>query len=289
MNNSGKQFRHRLLISITALVLACTAPLTAAASHGEVVEEVSILVNGTRVELEEPARMLEGRLFLPIAQIASLFGASVGWDGEKEAAIITTAAGDTIMLRDGVPTVYVNETRYILEQAPFLANGKMHVPIRYAASLLQASASWDDEQRIAELTAKESADEAITAALTEAEPYTEEEFMLLAKLTQVEAGYESYEGQLAVANVILNRVKSSKFPDTIRDVIYSGKQFPPAHNGLLDKAKPNESVLRAVQDALDGKNNIEDAVYFHNPKVDGGSYWKKLQVVATIGNHRFSK
>jgi len=289
MINSGKQFRHRLLISFTAIVLVCTAPLTAAASHGEVVEDVSILVNGTQVELEDPVRMLEGRLFLPIAQIASLFGATVGWDGEKEAATIKTAAGDTIMLRDGVPTVYVNETRYILDQAPFLDNGKMHVPIRYVANLLQASALWNDEQRIAEITATESVDEVIAASFTEAEPYTEEDFMLLAKLTQVEAGYESYEGQLAVANVILNRVKSSKFPDTIRDVIYSGKQFPPAHNGLLDKAEPNESVLRAVQDALDGKNNVEDAVYFHNPKVDGGSYWKKLKAVVTIGNHRFLK
>lgn len=124
---------------------------------------------------------------------------------------------------------------------------------------------------------------------TEAEPYTEEELLLLAKLVQVEAGYESYEGQLAIANIILNRVEDSRFPGTIRDVIYSGKQFPPAHNGLLDKSEPNASVLRAVRDALDGKNNIEDAVYFFNPKVSKGSFWDSLDVVAKIDNHHFAK
>src|SRR5690606_33399003 len=100
--------------------------------------------------------------------------------------------------------------------------------------------------------------------------YTEAEFNLLAKIVQVESGYEGYEGQLAVANVILNRVKSNKFPATIKEVIYSGKQFPPAHNGLLDKSVPNQSVLKATKDAMNGKNNVGDAVYFFNPKVTSG-------------------
>ncbi|CAM4256257.1 hypothetical protein FHS16_001479 [Paenibacillus endophyticus] len=120
-------------------------------------------------------------------------------------------------------------------------------------------------------------------------PYTESDLQLLAKITMVEAGYESYEGQLALANVILNRVKSASFPDTIRDVIYSGKQFPPAHNGLLDKSKPNASVLRAAKDALNGKNNVENAVYFFNPNVSKGAFWSSLDVIATIGHHSFAR
>ena len=113
--------------------------------------------------------------------------------------------------------------------------------------------------------------------------------LLLAKITQVEAGYEPYEGQAGVANVILNRVKNSGFPNTIHDVIYSGKQFPPAHNGLLDKSVPNSSVLRAAKDALNGKNNVEDAVYFFNPKVSKGEFWSNREVIATIGHHSFAK
>ncbi|NBD27445.1 cell wall hydrolase [Paenibacillus glycinis] len=122
-----------------------------------------------------------------------------------------------------------------------------------------------------------------------AKPFTESDLMLLAKITMVEAGYEPFEGQLALANVILNRVKDPKFPDTIHDVIYSGRQFPPAHNGLLDKSKPNASSLRAAKDALNGRNNIKDAVYFFNPEVSRGPYWSSLDEIATIGHHRFAR
>ncbi|MFS0723067.1 cell wall hydrolase [Paenibacillus sp. 1P07SE] len=122
-----------------------------------------------------------------------------------------------------------------------------------------------------------------------AKPYTEAEHELLAKITMVEAGHESYEGQLAIANVILNRVAHSQFPDSIRSVIYSGKQFPPAHNGLLDRSKPHTSALKAAKDALNGRNNVPGAVYFYNPKVTKGSFWSGLTTVKTIGNHRFAK
>src|SRR5690606_6622402 len=116
--------------------------------------------------------------------------------------------------------------------------------------------------------------------------YTEAEFNLLAKIVQVESGYEGYDGQLAVANVILNRVKSNKFPATIKEVIYSGKQCRPAHNGLLDKSVPNKSVLKATKDAMNGKNNVGEAVYFYNPKVSTGSFWSNLTTIADHGNHR---
>ena len=119
--------------------------------------------------------------------------------------------------------------------------------------------------------------------------YTEEELMLLAKLVQVEAGYEPYEGQVAVANVVVNRVRDSRFPDTIRGVIYHGSQFPPAHNGKLDRAVPSESAMRAAEAALHGENEAGEALYFYNPKVSGGRFWDSLTFVTQIGNHRFMK
>jgi spore germination cell wall hydrolase CwlJ-like protein len=133
------------------------------------------------------------------------------------------------------------------------------------------------------MTEEEEASEAAES------PFTEEELLLLAKITMVEAGYEPYEGQLAVVNVILNRLKDPRFPDTIRDVIYAPNQFPPAHNGLLDKAEPSESVWRAVREAVAGNNNVENAVYFYNPKVSSGKFWKSLTVIKDIGSHRFLK
>ncbi|HZG78655.1 MAG TPA: cell wall hydrolase, partial [Paenibacillus sp.] len=228
-------------------------------------------------------------LFLPVAPLASLFGATVTWDADNEAATLHTSNGDTIVMRNGVPVVTYNERRYAMDTAPFLANGRTYLPFRAVAELMNASVQWDEAERRATLSSVASAEAQAAPQLTEAEPYAEEDLQLLAKLVQVEAGYEPYEGQLAIANIILNRVKDSRFPDTIRDVIHSGRQFPPAHNGLLDKSEPNASSLRAARDALDGRNNIEDAVYFYNPDVTGGPFWDRLEVVAVIGNHAYAK
>ncbi len=119
----------------------------------------------------------------------------------------------------------------------------------------------------------------------ESHPY----FDLLARIIQVEAGYEKYEGQLAVGSVIMNRVHSERFPNSIYEVVYAPGQFPPAHNGLLDRSVPNESVLKATKAVLNGVNNVEGALFFHNPKVSGGGFWNSLKLIDEIGGHRFLK
>lgn len=334
MIGRSKLISKHTLIMVCAILLFCTGPLSAFAAKDNkatIAEGVSIKLNGEILNMKEPVRKLDDRLYLPVAVVAELFDAKkISWDKDNEEATILTALGDKIVLGDGVPVVYFNEDRYMMDSIPFVEKGRMYIPLRYVAELLHATVKWNDEAQTAELekvelavvTAEYGLDEiskeygstktellkrngiakadqikegtklrVVIPSIfdNEAKPFTDDEYMLLAKITQVEAGYESYEGQLAVANVILNRVKSSKFPNSIKDVIYSGKQFPPAHNGLLDKAKPNASVLRAAKDALNGKNNVKDAVYFFNPKVSKGEFWSSLDVITTIGHHSFAK
>lgn len=110
---------------------------------------------------------------------------------------------------------------------------------------------------------------------------------LLACLVYCEAGNQSYEGQLAVANVVLNRVKSSGFGNSISEVIYEAGQFSPASNGSLAKALnngPSSSALQAAKDALAGNNNIGDYLYF-NGYVDTSS----VNAYTIIGDHTFYK
>lgn len=328
MFNLTKRSSKRLLITVWAMLLLCVGPLSAAAAQDDIA--VTIKLDGKVTELGDSARLLNGSLFVPVSRMAAMFGAEMKWNNTNEEATLHTAVGDTIVLGNGVPVVYFNETRYVLDTPPHLEEGRLYLGIRDMAELLHVDVSWSASTNTAELTkvdravvtedyglaeiSKEtgvstarllernglSGKEAVKAGMKlkvvvpgflshKAKAYTEEDLTLLAKITQVEAGYESYEGQLAIANVILNRVKDSRFPDTIKDVIYSGKQFPPAHNGLLDKAVPNASVWRAAKDALNGKNNVEDAVYFFNPKVSTGAYWSSLDVIVTIGNHSFAK
>lgn len=321
------------ILAILVLVLSVIPPLAAAAAEEKpsAVQDMTVLLDGEEVPAADAWQIKDNRLFAPIAQLADLFHAKIIWDQANQEATLETELGDRIVLGNGVPVVYFNGSRYVLTEPPFLAGGRMYIPVRDAAEMMHAKVAWDGEARIVRLetvlpavVVTEDADVAgildqlgISEAellkrnglkqideieagtilrivlpaffAREAEPFTEEDFELLAKITQVEAGDESYESQLAVANVILNRVKDLRFPNTIRDVIYSGKQFPPAHNGLLDKSVPKAIAKRAAKDALNGKNNIQDAVYFYDPKVTKGKFWSSLTVVDTVGSHRFAK
>jgi len=289
----SRRMRNLIIISISTLILLHIAPLTAVAAQNAkatIINDAIVTVDGVEIELNDPLRMLDGRLFIPVVGIVAVFGATVDWDQDNEQVTIHTSDEDKIVLSNGVPVVYFNDNRYLMDVAPFIEGGRTYLPIRFIAQLMHATVKWYADEQLAELVSLQADEEAIPAiSMNEAEPFTEDDLVLLAKITQVETGYETYEGQLAVANVILNRVKDSRFPDSIKEVIYSGKQFPPAHNGLLDKSKPNASVMRAAKDALNGKNNVEDAVYFYNPKVTKGAFWSGLEVITKIGTHRFAK
>lgn len=99
---------------------------------------------------------------------------------------------------------------------------------------------------------------------------SEADIVLMSAVVQNEAGGSSYENKLAVANVILNRLKSGRWGSSISSVIYAKGQFSGANNGKIDSivaAGPKSSCREAVMDALAGKNNIEDIMFFCYVKV----------------------
>ena len=99
--------------------------------------------------------------------------------------------------------------------------------------------------------------------------FAEGDRTLLANLIYCEAGGESYEGQVAVGAVVMNRVLSSVFPDTVSGVIYAPKQFSPAGSGRLALAlaqnKATDSCYRAADEAMSGYSNVGSCVYFRTP------------------------
>lgn len=111
------------------------------------------------------------------------------------------------------------------------------------------------------------------------------EITLLAQLVHAEANGQPYEGKVAVACVVLNRVHSGKFPNTIEGVIYQSGQFSPVSNGAINNS-PTQSDIAAVRDALNN-NRYQGALYFYNPKYAGGSWWDSKPTVAVIGDHVF--
>lgn len=106
---------------------------------------------------------------------------------------------------------------------------------------------------------------------------SDKELFLLATVVAMEAVGESYEGQLAVANVVINRVLSGKWGDSITDVVYAPGQFSGANSGRIEKfeSKVTESCKRAAVEALAGNNNIGDYMFFRmKNKADFSSYSK---------------
>lgn len=308
-------------------------------SDKERIDHINMLIDNEPLQLDEPAYLNDGRLFIPVRSMIENFGGTINWNPGEQQIYFTTASGDSLMFTIGMSEMIFNDHTYRMDVEPFMIDGRMYIPLRHAAEFLHANVDWDatthtasfsrvplytvvegdtpasisekfhiSESLVLERNTIKDLDiqpgdilkvlipdimeHKILASKPESKLVSIEsnpDYILLAKIIQVEVGYESYESQLAVGSVIMNRVNDKRFPNTIHDVIYSRGQFPPAHNGLLDKSKPSESVLRAAKAVLSGENNVKGALYFYNPNVTKGKFWSSLTLVSKIGNHRYVK
>ncbi len=117
---------------------------------------------------------------------------------------------------------------------------------------------------------------------------TGQELELLARMIAAEAGDEPYQGKVAVGAVIVNRVKSAKFPNTLTAVMYQPGQFEPVTNGWLWRAVVTQEDRAAAQAAIRGEDPTNGALYFFAfKKVTNGWLWSRPWKT-TIGNHRFT-
>lgn len=244
---------------------------------------------------------------------------SIGYDAEKLAKEIghhkVTVTADSLNIRQEPNTdSEVLTTAIQSDSFPVVETGEEWTRIDYgngegfvASEYVEESIELDEAISIAE--EKAAAMEEMTASAAETETNEEtsdaknsgksadsvaasspvsagsDEAYLLACMVHVESCGEPYEGQLAVANVILNRVRDPRFDNSIAGVIYAPGQFPGAHNGVLDNvlaSGPSESCIRAANEALAGGNNI-GAYYYFNGYVDTSSVSEYL----VIGGHTF--
>ena len=111
---------------------------------------------------------------------------------------------------------------------------------------------------------------------------------LLARIINGEARGETYTGQVAVGAVVLNRVRSSSFPNTIAGVIYQPGAFTAVSDGQINKPVV-QSCYNAARDALNGWDPSGGALYYFNPNTATSDWIWSRPVVARIGNHVFCK
>ena len=111
---------------------------------------------------------------------------------------------------------------------------------------------------------------------------------LIARAIYGEARGESYVGQVAVGAVIMNRVKSSKFPNTIAGVVYQKGAFDAVSDGQIN-LNPDNTAKKAAQDALNGWDPTYGAIYYFNPNTATNAWIWSRPMTVTIGKHRFCK
>lgn len=116
------------------------------------------------------------------------------------------------------------------------------------------------------------------------------DIQLLARAINGEARGEPYEGQVAVGAVILNRVKSSKFPNTIAGVIYEPGAFTAVSDGQINHPIDEKStVYKAARDAMNGWDPTNGCIYYFNPNTATNGWIWSRPLVKVIGKHRFCK
>lgn len=127
----------------------------------------------------------------------------------------------------------------------------------------------------------------LTSSSSSNSSYSSQDVYLLAKCIHAEARGEPYMGQVAVGAVVLNRVKSSSFPNTISGVIYQPYAFTAVIDGQMN-LEPNDTAYNAARDAMNGWDPTNGCIYYYNPATATSSWIWSRNVMITIGKHNFA-
>ena len=242
----------------------------------------SLTVNGKR--LSEPAMMMNGILYLPLRAFANALGdAKVSYNSSTKTATLSMQ-GLYLTATDGGFVTYAND-RPLFAFSPnvLMSNGKMYIP---ASTLTKALGVQIKSQTNSEI----SISGRYTPLTHASKFYRSDEVLWLSKIISAESKGETLIGQIAVGDVIMNRVKSPLYPNTIYGVIFDrkyGVQFSPILDGSIYNT-PTYTATLAAKICLEGTSLSDNALFFLNPKT-AESNWiiKSRDYAYTIGGHDF--
>lgn len=235
---------------------------------------ITIYVNSQFIYCDTPAFKSNNTIFVPVRFISESLGINdITWNGEEQSVLIQQ--GDkSIQLFIGSNKVYVNGYEFEIESKPVLKNGRAMVPLSFVAENFNFTSNYD--ARTGSLFIAKD-DIKVVSNVSADKAYTQEDVLWLARIIHVEARGLSYEGKLAIANVVLNRVKSDSFPDTIYDVIFQPGQFPPAYKDGFSTLEPNQDCIYAAKMALNGENNISSCLFFNHRPFPNKKVYKVIE------------
>ncbi len=265
---------------ICSLLLVLVLMFSMAGQAGAV-ELPVVLVNGEALELDAPVSVINQTTYVSYWPIVKAFYPDAVATWETDRAVVR-AEGLHLEIQPGQRYIIANG-RYLWVDAGVQVSGSiLTVPVRVLGRALGLNVGWDGERGVVTLEANgngpiKSGDEF----------YAADVLYWLGQIIHAESGNQPLEGQIAVGNVILNRVNSPIFPNTVYEVIHQRGQFTPVSNGTISlKAKPLSLV--AAKLVMEGVNVAGNSLYFINPRVSGRSWVARTRThVTTIASHAF--
>ena len=221
---------------------------------------------------------------MPLRNFCNLFqDCKISWNAKTSTATVKSDAL-TMTVQSGAIYITANGHVYYTVGAVRNLNGHLYVPIRPLARAFDLELEWNAKARRVELDSTGS-----TGGVSAAS-YNKDDLYWLSRIISAEAKGEPLLGQIAVGNVVLNRVRHRDYPNTIYGVIFDrkhGTQFSPVSFGTIYNP-PTESAIVAAKICLEGYSVSDSALFFLNPRLATNNWIVKNRPYAfTIGNHDF--
>lgn len=279
--------KTQILALIFFLVCACSPNQTVHAVQNASSAPVCVTVNGHYLKADHPAFLENGYTMIPIRAVSDALRAdSVLWN-EKDSAATIHKGGSQLQITKNSRYAWVNGKKVRLDTAAIIRNDRFFVPLRFVAETFGVTVVWDSESYTAALTAPGVS---VPSHMIGNRGYSDEDLYWLSRIIHAESAGEPMRGKIAVANVVLNRVESHLFDNTIYEVVFDrkyGVQFTPTVNGTVYNTPTGDSIAAAKR-ALLGENTAGESLYFLNPTIST-SFWivNNRIFYKTIGNHDF--
>ena len=226
--------------------------------------------------------VVDNTAYLSIPDYCSMISEDCTTDAQDSEQVQYTAAGAPVALTVGSTSFKANG-RYISAKSGTIAlDGKLLVPLDALQQVFGAETVYDTENNAVTINTA-------TKALIESGEsyYGRQDIYWLSRIIYAEANGQPFDGMIGVGNVVLNRVASSRFPDTVEGVVFEPGQFTPVDNGSIYN-NPSAEAIRAAEMCIDGVNTVGNSLFFLNPSIADASWFNRaLSYVTTIGGHAF--
>ncbi len=245
---------------------------------------MNVNINGRDV-LQSQVFGIGSTTYVPMFKFCDWLGVfSYSYDKSHGVATVS-GKGLQISATEGALYIVANGRYFYTVDEILEINGVIYVPIRALTKALNSKIEWSSRDNEYKVYSGDT-----SRLKTASQVYNNDEIYWLSRIINAEAGGEPLQGKIAVGNVILNRVRSAQFPNTIYSVIFDkrfGVQFSPTANGAIYKTPNAESIIAAKM-CIEGYSLSTDVLYFFNPKTSPTNWISQnRQVAFKVGNHAF--